>query len=105
MEAARALYRRGPRAEELSAYGLLPEDVAQQAVAVWPEHWPALELLIAMGTQWRTGVSGATGLDYAALPAVMDLMGIARGDRRELFDALRVMERAALETMAGEADR
>ena len=58
-----------------------------------------------MSTQWRIGMSGATGLDYAALPAVMDLMDVAQADRREMFDSLRVMERAALDVMAEEADR
>jgi len=38
---------------------------------VWEEHWPALELFLAMRTQWRViaGMGGAQhqGLDYTAL--------------------------------------
>ena len=52
-----------------------------------------------MGTQWRLGPGGPIGLDYAALPAVMRLTGVAKGSRAEVFDALRVLEDAALEQM------
>jgi hypothetical protein len=38
---------------------------------VWEEHWPALELFLAMRTQWRVvaGMGGAQhqGIDYTAL--------------------------------------
>lgn len=44
-------------------------------VLVWPEHWHALKVFLAMDTQWRThlGVRGLfyEGLDYAALPPVL----------------------------------
>lgn len=52
-----------------------------------------------MATQWRTGMAGATGLDYTAVPTVMDLLDIAPEHRRDRFDDLRTMERAALEVM------
>jgi hypothetical protein len=64
-----------------------------------------LELFVALSTQWRIGMSGATGLDYAVLFAVMDLHGIAQTDRRERFDELRTLERAALEVMSEQAKR
>jgi Phage related hypothetical protein (DUF1799) len=54
---------------------------------------------IAMGTQWRLGPAGPIGLDYAALPAVMRLMGVAKGSRADVFDDIRTLEDAALETM------
>lgn len=38
---------------------------------MWEEHWPALELFLAMRTQWRViaGMAGAQhqGIDYTAL--------------------------------------
>ena len=49
-----------------------------------------------MGTQWRVGMAGATGLDYAALPVVMRLVGVPAADRADVFDAIRTMEDAAL---------
>lgn len=52
---------------------------------------------IAMATQWRAGYSGFYGLDYSALPAVLELVGVPAKDRAAAFDDLRVMEDAALE--------
>jgi hypothetical protein len=56
-------------------------------------------VFVAMSTQWRVGMSGPTGLDYNALPTVLRLTGAARGDWADLFEAVRVMEDAALEKM------
>lgn len=38
-------------------------------------------------------------MDYAALPEVFRMMGIFRREWPDLFDAIRIMERAALEEM------
>lgn len=56
-------------------------------------------LFIDLMTQWRMGMAGPVGLDYTAIPAVMDLRDIPREERSELFDDLRVMESAALEQL------
>ena len=69
-------------------------------VEVWPENWQALETFSALQTQWRIGMGGPTGLDYAVLPAVMDLQHIPAPDRPALFDSLRVMEAEALRVFA-----
>ena len=69
------------------------------AVEVWPDNLSAVNTFIAMGTQWRTGAMGATGLDYAALPAVMRLTGIPRCERPAVLDGLRIMEAEALKIM------
>lgn len=53
-----------------------------------------------MTTQWRIGMNGATGLDYSALPAVMDMLGLEGEDRSQAFRDVRVMEREALAVMA-----
>lgn len=68
-------------------------------VEVWPDNVQAVNTFIAMGTQWRVGMAGATGLDYAALPVVMRLSGVLAAERADVFDAVRTMEDAALETM------
>ncbi len=65
-------------------------------IDIWPEHWEAVAAFGAMQTQWRIGMGGPTGLDYTALPVVMDMLEIA--DRRQAFDGLIVMERTALES-------
>ena len=49
-----------------------------------------------MQTQWRTGMAGATGLDYAALPAVLQLTGQPNEQWSQVFDDLRAMEGEAL---------
>lgn len=53
-----------------------------------------------MQTQWRSNMGGPTGLDYAALPAVMDLCGVKKKMRADAFAALRVMEAEALRILA-----
>ena len=50
-----------------------------------------------MGTQWRVGMSGATGLDYGVLPSVFDMYGIT--DQKEAFIDMQIMENEALKTM------
>lgn len=52
-----------------------------------------------MMTQWRSNMGGPTGLDYAALPAVMRLTGVPPAQRADVFEAIRVLEDAALEAM------
>ena len=52
-----------------------------------------------MFTQWRTGMGGPTGLDYAALPAVMRMTGIPRDQWQDTFESLRVMEAEAMKVM------
>jgi hypothetical protein len=52
-----------------------------------------------MNTQWRTGMSGAIGLDYPVLFRLMDEAGLKGADWRDTFDSVRVMEIEALEQM------
>lgn len=52
-----------------------------------------------MATQWRVGMGGATGLDYGVLPEIWRRTKTPIEDRDEVFDDLRIMEDAALETM------
>lgn len=67
------------------------------APEVLPEQLEALTLYDAVSTQWRRGPSGAvTGLDYAGVESLMRVQGLRGETRRELFAALRVMERETL---------
>lgn len=111
MQAARRLYDGGrAEAEDLAVLGI-PErarkSFGEAAVEfeVWPENWPALELFAAVSTQWRVGMAGATGLDYAGVLAAMEFYGVKPEERRARFEDLRIMERAALEAMAEKAAR
>jgi hypothetical protein len=66
---------------------------------IWPDNWLAVEVFISMGTQWRTGMAGPTGLDYGVLRDVMTLRRVPRSEQPELFDWLRLMEGEALGQM------
>lgn len=79
--------------------GLTLTDIAPPLVALLPENQLPFNVFCAMDTQWRVGAGGATGLDYGTLPTVMRFMGIKRGLWSEIWDAVRVMESAALEEM------
>lgn len=90
---------------ELALFGMTPEDFPELAdeFGVWPDTLPAVNAFIAMETQWRIGMAGATGLDYAALPAVLDLMEVPPSERYDLFADLRVMEGHALDLLRKKA--
>nr|WP_295832933.1 DUF1799 domain-containing protein [uncultured Azospirillum sp.] len=82
------------------------EDPADDApYVVWPENRPALDLFLALGTQWRrAGLDGqATGLDYGAIAPTAALMGITTTP--ELFGDIRDMERVALEVWQERLER
>lgn len=53
-----------------------------------------------VGTQWRVGFSGATGLDYAAVYPLLDRFTETPDEWADLFSDLRVLENEALATMA-----
>lgn len=82
----------------MAAFGLTDGDI--EAIDVWPDNLPALNVFVAMATQWRTGMGGPVGLDYAALPAVFRLIGTPRAAWPGIFDDLRVMEAEALNVMS-----
>lgn len=80
-------------------FGLTVEEASGPPVEVWPDNLSAVNAFVSMATQWRTGFAGATGLDYSALPAVFDFIGIQRPERAAVFADIRIMEDAALEVM------
>jgi hypothetical protein len=102
-------------AAALAAFGARQADVetarAQQAdrdFEVYPENWKAVQVFLAMSTQWRTAafstMAGARlvhlGLDYNALEPVLRLLCIRQPKRRAaIFQKLRVMEEAALDAL------
>lgn len=75
------------------------EDV-EEDVELWAINEPSFAVFDSMSTQWRAGMAGATGLDYSALPAVMDLLGLEGEQRTQAFRDVRIMEREALAVMA-----
>lgn len=73
------------------------EDAA--SAAVWPDNLAAVNVFIAMSTQWRSAGFGATGLDYGPLPGVMRMCGMPRRDWHDTFESIRILEEAALTIM------
>ncbi|CAI3803685.1 hypothetical protein DBADOPDK_03355 [Pseudomonas sp. MM223] len=71
---------------------------------VWPDAWPAFLLFEAMGTQWRLGPGGPSGLDYTAIPGTANMIGLKRHNLSEVFRDLRIMENEALSVMAESAE-
>ncbi|SED33190.1 Phage related hypothetical protein [Pseudomonas mohnii] len=76
-----------------------PEDLEIE-IELWAINAEAFSVFNSMSTQWRSGMSGATGLDYTALPVVMDLEGVKADNRQQVFRDVRTMEQEALRTMA-----
>lgn len=73
----------------------------EHEVYLWPCNVRAWRCWCALQTQWRTGPSGAVGLDYASVLAYLRDIEALRGDeRREVFQALRAAEAAALAVIA-----
>ena len=85
--------------------GAASED--EQLLRIWDIHAEAWRAFLALGTQWRVASLSTLdrarlvrlGLDYAAIPAVLKLMGIRKG-RSRIFAQLMVLEHAALEAYA-----
>jgi hypothetical protein len=75
------------------------DEASGDPVELWPDNLESANVFIAMSSQWRTGAVGATGLDYAALPAVLRLLAIPRASQAQVFDDVRYMEGEALATM------
>ena len=100
----RALYsgsKSKPDAAELAMFGLTPDDFPDldDTVEIWPDNESAVAVFCAMQSQWRVGFAGATGMDYAALPAVLSLLQIPADQHPDTFYGLRTMEAEALAVM------
>lgn len=80
--------------------GLTLDDIEVEGVEVWPDAWLSFCLFEALGTQWRLGPGGPSGLDYTAIPAAAKMLGIKRRKLAHIFPDLRIMEHEALAVMA-----
>jgi hypothetical protein len=89
---------------ELAKFGLTIEDYALDIIEIWPENLDAYQVFTCMSTQWRVGMSGATGLDYSALREVWQRLKIPQSARDDIFQDIRIMENEALKTMRKKKD-
>ncbi|WP_122432126.1 DUF1799 domain-containing protein [Pseudomonas viridiflava] len=75
-------------------------DIPVEEVEVWPDSWKAFRLFESLSTQWRTGPGGASGLDYSAVPATAQMLGVKRSELPGIFPDLRILEVEALLVMS-----
>lgn len=81
----------------MAAFGIQAEVDEEMCIDPLPDNGKAWEVFKALGTQWRTGFSGAEGLIYSEAFRLMTEFGIRKKQQRlEVFGALQVMENEAL---------
>lgn len=108
-----------PVAEALAVFGLQQLEEPKRArpgVAgrdrkfyLWTCHEAVFQLWCDVQTQWRyrsAGMGGAVpcGLDYAGVDAARRGLGISRAAYADMFPALQIMERAAINVFTEKFD-
>jgi len=73
---------------------------ADQEVYLWPCNVQAWQTWCAVQSQWRSGMAGREGLDYAGVRAYLDEAGLCGDERRDTFKGIRAAEQASLEAWA-----
>lgn len=76
------------------------QELARDTCEIHPDNETAALAFLALRTQWRVvpGFGGVAfqGLEYAAIPPVLELLQVPRKQRAALFGELQMMEQAAL---------
>lgn len=76
-------------------------EAAGEVVYLWPENLTAWRCWQGVQTQWRVGMAGATGLDYAGVVAYLDEEQrrgrLRRRERAGVWTAVRAAEAAVLQ--------
>ena len=85
--------------------GLLDRQEPERVAYLWPDNLLAWRCWQGVQTQWRVGMGGATGLDYAGVRAFLDEQQLAGDERREVFAGIQACERATLEVWAEQRER
>ena len=83
----------------------ISSEPAQRTEYLWPgnvKHWHYWQ---SVQTQWRSGMGGATGLDYGAVVAYLQAAHRLCGKRlRQALECIRAAERATLDVWAEQAE-
>lgn len=93
------MYTPAPSEQELAIAGVTLADYELESVEVWPENVQAYRLFCDLQTQWRVGMSGPSGLDYAVLFVMIDRMKLSPEAAEDLEYDVRAMESEALSAM------
>ncbi len=90
------LERLGASAKQIEEM-LGPDGDQPPAFRVFPTNWPAMQVFMAMDTQWDVIPPGIlVRLIYEAMPAVMDMLGVRKRSRCDIFKRVRIIEKAVL---------
>lgn len=101
----RHYFTEDPTEAEAKYWGMTVEEASAPPFSLWPENVQPMDVYRAMMTQWRMGMAGPTGFDYGALPAVLELHAVKKKQRRDVFEALRVLEDETLTIWAREREK
>lgn len=93
------MYEKDADAHQAALFGLSLSEIPPEIIEVWDVNWSAFCVFHSMSTQWRVGMGGATGLDYAAIPVVAKMIGYKKKEVQDMFPDIQVMENEALITM------
>lgn len=88
-----------------SAFAALGVADVERTGYLWPDNVVAWHAWQSVQTQWRAGMAGATGLDYAGVRAALDELGLAGDERRDVWRGIQAAERATLEVWAERRER
>lgn len=80
-------------------WGLTIDDYKKEnTVDVCPDNWRSVCFFEALGQgSWNMGPAGPTGLRYETFREVRRIMKVTSDEWPEIFEAVRIMESAALE--------
>lgn len=67
---------------------------------MWPCNVDAWRHWVDVQTQWRAGMGGRTGLDYAGVRAYLDECGLQGLERLDVWNGIRAAEFATLDAYA-----
>lgn len=87
------------------AAGDVPAPTEPKKFWLWPCNVRTYALWRACQTQWRVGMQGRTGLDYAGVQVVMNRMRFRGQEGTDAFFGLQAMEIAAVNVWTEEANR
>lgn len=92
-------------AAALSSLGVLDQPDTTETVYLWPDNVQAWNCWQGVQTQWRTGMSGPTGLDYAGVRAFLGMQDLEINEQREAFVGIQACERVTLDVWAEQRNR
>jgi hypothetical protein len=92
-------------AAALAGLGVLDQQPGDQLAHLWPDNVLAWNCWQGVQTQWRVGMGGATGLDYAGVRAFLDEQQLPADERRGVFSGIQACDRATLDVWAEQRER